>query len=338
MALDFLNGTPETKNNNTVQQSTLPDWYSSYIQGVANKASQIAQRPYQPYQGQRIADFNDDQQAAFDLIRNTQGAYQPMLDAAKSAMTAGQGGLSGIPQYQQGATQAVAGPAGQWTDAGVAAKYMSPYTQSVVDEIGRLGNKNLTENIIPDVQANFVGSGQFGSSRNATILGNAVRDAQTNITGLQSSALQSGYTGAQNQFNADANRTQQQGALQTQANLGAGNLGVSGAQAGTQIGAGLGSLATTQQQLRNNDATALGAVGGQQQALEQQGYDTAYQEFLRQQGWDWDQLSKVQGAVQGAQLPTQTSQSSSSATTPAGTSPLQWLTAIGGIWNATQNP
>jgi len=335
MALDFLtSGTPAASNTNQASSTTLPDWYNAYIQGLAAKGADVASTPYQAYPGQRLADFNDDQMKSFQQVRDMQGSWQPTLDKATGALTQAQTGLGAVPGFGTAATSAVSGPAQGWTDAGTAAKYMSPYTQSVVDEIGRLGNRNLMENIIPNVESNFVGSGQFGSSRNADILGRAVRSAQDDITGQQSTALQAGYTGAMGQFNADAARAQQQEQLQATTNLGAGNLAVTGANAGTNVGGALGQVANQQQQQQVADATALGSIGGQQQQLEQTGFNTSYQDFLNQQGWDWSQLGKLQGLVSGAQLPTSTSASSSTAQTPAGTSPLQWLSALGGLYNS----
>lgn len=321
MALEFLTqGNPSSQNGNAVTQTTLPDWYNSYIQGIAAKATDIAKQPYQNYPGQQLADFNDTQRRAFDLVSANVGSYKP-------ALTQAAGALGNASQYGAGAVAAVGGPSQSWIDSGVAAKYMSPYTQSVVNEIGRLGNQNLFENIVPQVQSNFVGSGQFGSSRNAEILGRSIRDAQTNISGLQSGALQSGYGMAANIFGADANRAQQQQQLQAQTGLGAGQLAnVTGAQQG--------ALAQLIQSLGLNDASALGAVGGQQQALEQSAYDRALANFKEQRDWDWTQLGKVQSAVSGVQLPQGTQSSSSSTGSPAGLSPLAWLTAIGGLYKA----
>lgn len=339
MALDFLtSGSPASTNTNQATQTTLPDWYNAYIQGVAGKATDIAKNPYQAYPGARIADFNDDQMTAFQKVRDNSGNYLNDTNAASATLGGAQGALGQVSGLVGGAQTAVGGPAAQWTDPGVSAKYMSPYTQNVVDEIARLGNRNLTESVIPQVQSNFVGSGQFGSSRNADILARGVRDAQTDISGLQSTALQNGWNTGMGQFNADANRTQQQGSLQAQTALGGANATTSAANAGAGIGAQQGALGQLKQTLGNNEATALGAVGGQQQALEQKGYDTGYQDFLNQQNWDWTQLGKVQGAVQGAQLPTGTSGSTSQASSPASPSPLGWVNAITGLYNATQTP
>lgn len=341
--LDYLTqGGAGATNGNTVQQYTLPDWYNSYIQGIAAKATDIASNPYQAYPGARLADFNDDQRLAFDKVRANQGVANPNLDAAGDLLSGAtgrvQGALGQVGGFGTAAVDAVGGPAANWTDPGVADKYMSPYTKNVVDEIGRLGNRNITENILPSVQSSFTGAGQFGSTRNADILGQYIRDAQVGITGEQSKALQAGYTGAAGIFAGDANRTQQQGSLQAQTNLGAGNMNVTAARTGadtaSQLATQQGALGQLKQSTAATDASALGAIGGAQQGLEQQGYDKSYQNFLTQQGWDWQQLGKVQGAVTGAQLPTGSSGSTSQTSTPAGTSPLAWVNALGGLYNA----
>jgi hypothetical protein len=335
MALDFLtNGGPAVNSGDSATQTTLPDWYNRYIQGIASKATDIAATPYQNYPGQQLADFNDDQRKAFDTVRANQGSYKPALDAATGMISGAQGGLQQAAQYGANATGAVAGPAQSWIDPGVADKYMSPYTKNVTDEIARLGNQNLMQQVIPGVMSNFVGSGQFGSTRNADILGQNVRDAQTNISGLQSTALQNGYNSGAGIFANDANRQQQQGQLQANTNLSAGQLATTGASVGTQAGTAMGGLGQLRQTLGNNDATSLGAIGGQQQQLEQTGYDLSKQNFQNQQNWDWTQLGKVQGAVQGAQLPTGSTTSANQSTSSAGTSPLAWVTALGGLYNA----
>lgn len=346
-ALDFLTQgqNPPSSTNNAAVQQTLPDWYNNYIQGIASKATDIASQPYQNYPGAQVADFNDDQQNAFQGVRDNQGSYQPALSSATSTLNGAQpqvqGALGAASNYIASAPGAVAGPAQAWTDPGTAAAYMSPYTQSVTDEIARLGNQNLNENLIPQVQSQFVGSGQFGSSRNADVLSHTIRDAQTNISGLQSAALQSGYTGAETAFNNDANREQTQGQLQANTGIAAGNassnLAGTGASSATGLAAGQGALGSLQQQLGYNDSTSLAGVGSQEQNLEQTGDTAGYNNFLNQQNYDWTQLGKVQGAVQGAQLPAGATSSTNTTNTAAGygTSPLGYMSALTGLYNAT---
>jgi len=83
---------------------------------------------------------------------------------------------------------------------------MNPYTSAVVDEMGRLTNRNVQENIMPNLGAAAVGSGQFGSRRQQQVTGNALRDIQADLMGKQMQALQQGYTTAGTQAQTDLSR------------------------------------------------------------------------------------------------------------------------------------
>jgi hypothetical protein len=117
---------------------------------------------------------------------------------------------------------------------------MNPYIGNVVDRIAQLGQRNLTENLLPQVNATFTGSNTFGGSRNADFTARALRDVNESILGAQSQALQGGFSGAQNAAAGDLAR-QQTMASQAQAMpwqdirnlwaLGAGERGVGTEQA-----------------------------------------------------------------------------------------------------------
>lgn len=336
--LDYaLNGAgPPQYNSNQTSQTTMPQWYEDYVQGIGSRATALANRPYQPYTDQRQAGFTAPQTQAFQNIENNQGAWQPGNATAQSMVSGVPGDVNArLGQGQtaaQGATSAVAGPAQSFTDN--YQKYMSPYTSSVVNEIGRLGNQNLNENILPGVQSSFIGAGQFGSTRNADILGRSVRDAQTNISGLQSQALQSGFGTSAGIFAGDANRNQQQQQLQASTGIQAGQLANQGAQIGagaaTSAAGALGGLSQMQQTGLATDASQLAGVGGLQQQQAQRGLDTSYQDFQNQKNYDWQNLSNAKGAVQGLPLPTGTATSLNTPAANAPASPLAYLAAMGG--------
>lgn len=369
--LSFLfNGTPpQAVTGSTTSTANVPDWLSDYRRGIAGKATAIAGNGYQAYPDARLADFNGDQQNAFQSVRNNQGDWKPELGAAQQTAASiapnADARLAQGAQYGAGALGSVTGAAGAANDiAGSAAgaangavagpaqtftnnyqQYMSPYTANVVNEIGRLGNQNLQENLIPGVQDQFLGNGQFGSTRNADILGRTVRDAQTNISGLQSNALQAGYNTAGTLFNQDANRAQQQGQLQATTALNAGQLGTQTALGGgsmvgqTALGAGTlanngasigayadtaqaaqqGALATMQQTLGNNDAQNLANVGSAQQGLTQAGLNTSYQDFLNQRDNDKNNLTWMNSMVNGLPVNTSSTQITNNPATNANT-------------------
>lgn len=266
-----------------------PDWYNDYIRGIGGKAAELAGRDAtQPIPQQSVAGFTPDQQQAFAQIRANQGAFRPYTDAAS--------GQFGAASGQAGAaTAAVAGPAANFTQNWQ--QYMSPYTQSVVNEIARLGTQNFSENVMPQINASMIGSGQFGSTRNADVLGRAARDTQQNITGQQASALESGYATAGNLFNQDANRQQQQQQLQAQTALGSGALF-------NATGQNFGALGQAVSQLGYGDAQTLQASGQQQQQLDQLGLDTAYNNQVSRNNYDWSTLDRLNSLTRGMQLPT----------------------------------
>lgn len=177
-----------------------------------------------------------------------------------------------MPTYNAGvdATQAATTP---FNSSSLDA-YMNPYTSNITNEIARLGNQNFTNNILPGINSQFTGGGMFGSSRNAVALGRAAEATQADITGQQSQALQQGYGQALNAYQADQQRK-------------------------LAAGAQLTNQATQGQSLYGGDVNALAATGQQQQQLQQQGLDTAYNDFLIQQQYPQAQAQYFNNIVRG---------------------------------------
>ena len=377
-ALTYLFGgqQPSGVDTSTAATNGLPTWYQQYLSGIAGKATQIAgNQASMDVPAQSVAGFNSDQTQAFQNTRDAQGSWQPDINAATqtaagingnagSLVNQGLNAVAGpardtagqVTGYGNAAMGSVAGPAQTW-DTSQAQKYMSPYTSQVIDNIQRLGQRNLTENLLPAVQDQFIGSGGFGSTRNADILGRTVRDANTDINGQVTNALNSGYTNAQTAFTADANRQQQQQSLQANTDLGAGNMeagalsadatrqqqqqqmqgsaALQGAGAMTAAGTAgaqqLGALGTATQQLNLNDNQQLSAIGTQEQNLQQQGLDTAYTNATNTNNFDWNTLNNLNSVVRGLQLPStaaQTTNAPASSTTPYSGSALSGVGAL----------
>lgn len=176
-------------------------------------------------------------------------AAQPYFDQAAGMSSYG----AASPLLNQGANVDAAAAANPLVSKGTdswtnnVSSYMSPYTQQVTDRIAQLGQRNLTENLLPAVNKTFTGSGQFGSSRNADFTNRAVRDANESILGQQAQALESGYQTAANIYGQDASRALQGG-------LGLGQLTDANAQRQIQAGTQLGNMT-------NADANRLTQIG-----------------------------------------------------------------------------
>jgi len=222
-------GTPSTPSSGTLthgaalpnitttqQQATAaPAWYMDYLNNLAGKSTAAGANAQ--YIGAQPL-----QQQAFNQTAANVGNYQPNLQSA-NALTMN-AATTGAPDLAQG--------------------YMNPYLSSVVDEAGRLGLQNIRNTISPQATAGAVGSGQFGSTRGANVLGQNVTNALQNLGGQQQGLLAAGYQNALTAAQADLQRQM-----------------VGGSQ--------MGALGTTTQQLGMGDVNALSTLGGQQQQIAQ---------------------------------------------------------------------
>lgn len=286
----------------TQSETVLPQWYTDFAQQLMANQQALMQRPYETAPMPRVAGFSDLQQQAFGAVPGAAGAYQAPLQQATQATQGlmGQTGAAAAQPYAQQAAQQATNLAG----------YMNPYQQAVVDRIAQLGQRNLSENILPEIEGRYIQAGQLGfgardgagtPSGMMTDVARAVRGTQEAVLAEQSGALQAGYTQAQQAAQQD---------LARQAQLAATMGGVAGQDvtrglAGAEQLAGLGAQA---QALGLTGAGALSTYGAQQQAQEQQNLNVAYQDFLRQQGYPQEQINAALQTFGGVAkgVPTQT--------------------------------
>jgi hypothetical protein len=204
------------------------------IDNLLNRQHHIAaMRPYVAYSPEaRVAAVPAEQKRA-NLLANETGDYKPYLERARqmNAQSA-----SSFPSQVQ--------------------EYMNPYQHHVVDRIAELGKRNFAENIMPMLEAQFVKSGQFGSSRHADLAQRAARDQQAETQAAQRQALSEGYGQAAAIHNADKERM----------------FGSAGLE---------GSLGQSTQEQRLRDYEALQNAGDLNRDVDQQHRDARYNEWIR---------------------------------------------------------
>lgn len=101
--------------------------------------------------------------------------------------------------YNQTPGQGALGAAAQY-DPTKQQNFMNPYTEGAANEVMRLSNQNLMENVLPGINTTFTGAGQFGSSRNMDMTGRAVRDNQTSIDGALATMYKNAADTANTQY------------------------------------------------------------------------------------------------------------------------------------------
>lgn len=204
-------------------------------------------------------------------VGGIQGAQQVAAGAQPYIQQAGQ-------MYQQGAQY----------DPNQLNQYLNPYTQQAAGAVQTQLNRNLTENVLPQINSTFTGAGQFGSTRNADFMNRAVRDNQQALADALAKANYGAYdTANQNYLNW---AKMGQGAAGGLAGLAGAQLDYAG-QLGELAGAGSG---LTQQQLTN---MLTGAQA--QQQLQQSGLTANYQDWLKQQQFPLEVMGGLSQAVGG---------------------------------------
>ncbi len=178
----------------TFTQSVIPQWYQNQAQDLLAQQKELAARPYQPYQGQRIAGFNETQQQGFDATKANAFNYQPALGGALQGVNeAGQrSSLSVMSPFLPGVMDAsgqkpaydLLGEAQKYTAMGAdplglrmaqpyldkaggsavdnISTYMNPYMDKVIQGFADAGARNLQEKLIPAATSKYIGAGQLG--------------------------------------------------------------------------------------------------------------------------------------------------------------------------------
>jgi len=276
------------------QATQAPSYYTDYLSNIASKGAAAID----PTTGAQYVGAQPLQETAFANVQGAAGAFKPTLTAAENVLLSARDSTSPLSAATDYLTAAGTDP------SQTATGYMSPYTTGVVNQIGNVGQRNIMQNLAPQATAGAVGAGQFGSKRGAEVLGQTIQNANRDILGQQTSAMDKAYQTA-----LDAAIRQNQ--IQQQLGSTAGTLASQGTQNLTNLGNVAGQLASTNQALNLADINALATLGEQQRTLKQ-----------NEQLFPLSNLSTLSGMLRGYNVPTTTK-------TTAEMSPLSALAGVG---------
>jgi hypothetical protein len=272
----------------TVSNTNIPEYARPYVEtmlGQSAALTDINQNPYQNYGGQRIADFSPLQQKAFEEVANQTVASQ-LAPATNLATASGLGSID-ISGRMAGVGQDYARQA---TDPGSVQAYMSPYIQGALQpqllEMNRQYNATANQ-----MRGQAAGAGAFGGSRSAIQQAENQRNKNMGMNAAIGQGYQDAFKAAQQaqQFGANLGLQGYQGALSglAQANTAAGTLGQ------------LGQTEFGQEQAILGEKQKVGAI---QQGQAQQGLDLAYQDFIKQKNYPYQQLAFMSDMLRGLPL------------------------------------
>jgi len=286
------------------QSTQAPDYYTKYLSDIASQGLSAVN----PTTGAQFVGAQPLQQQAFNTVQNASTGYQPTLDQASQTLT----NASNMASPLKSATPYLT--AAQNDPSQMAQTYLSPYIQSVIQNLSDAGQRNIQQNLAPSATASAVGSGQYGSQRGAQVLGQVTNNANRDLASQIAQTLNTGY-------NTALTTAQQQNQLEGQLGTTAANAANSGQQNLTQLGNTQSNLAAQNQALGLAGVNALSTLGGQQQTIAQ-----------NQQNFPLTNLSTLSSLLRGFNVPTST-------TTTAQGSPLSGLASVGaGVQGLLQNP
>lgn len=179
----------------SAQQSTLSDWAGPYVSDMLGKAQAISETPYQTYQGPMTAGASDLQSKVFQGLGNlafpsnlgqtfsSTGAYQPPTFTSGSTSPATPGETSTHP-------------------TGIAAQYMNPYLQAVLDpQLAELRRQNDITNM--KTNAGLTSQGAFGGGRQAIMNAENNRNLMQEMNKTVGTGYANAYDKAMQQFNTE---------------------------------------------------------------------------------------------------------------------------------------
>lgn len=306
-------------NTNTNYAAGMPawandvysNWYSDPLStGQTSNLTQAYNSLMNPNQA-----WTDGIQGALGQVNQWQGtqqqangALQPWDNTIQGALGTAQGAAGTFGQAQSSIQS------GSQYDPNQLQQFMNPYTQDAANMVTTMANRNLMENVIPQINSTFTGNGQFGSSRNADFMGRAIRDNQQAIANSLGTLNYGAVKDANANYSDWANKDLAAG--QDLINLGSAQTNNANVQA--NIGSGYGALSGAYNTLGNGVLSSMGALGNlntagnnmsttqaqnqltaakDQQALQQAGLDANYKDWTTQQQFPMGALSAVSQSV-----------------------------------------
>lgn len=305
----YLGGSSSPGPNTTYSQtSNIPEYAQPYVermlgaaQGEIFSPDGTSIRPYKPFStdpNAYFAGFSPMQQQAQQQAAN-------MRVTPETGMASGLAGAAGM-----GALGTQYNPMGAYSQQfgqQQAEQYMSPYMQNVVN-VQQAAAQRQADIARTGRNAQAVQAGAFGGSRQAITDAEAARALADQQNAIQAQGLQSAFSQAQQQFNAD----QAQRMAAQQANIGqqqfGATLGMQGLQTGLQAAGQLGQLGQNiyGQQMGINQLQ--NQYGAQQQALEQAKINQQIQDYATAQQYPMLQLANMNALTRGLPMQSATTQ------------------------------
>ena len=254
---------------------TLPEFAKQPTADIAKTLEALLGQQLQVPQ-QQVAGFSPTQTSAMNLAMQGIGSFQPFLQAAQAAQTAGLGTIGTGAQIAAGAD----------FSPGAARAFMDPYQQAVTQEALKEVDRQaaMAQN---QLSGQAVKAGAFGGSRFGIQQSELARNAQDLKSRRIFEDLSRNFQQAQGAARAANQQRLQAGQVFGQ--LGRATSGIGGAMAG---------LGGQLQQQQRQDVNQLLGIGGLQQQQAQKEFDVGTANIAAMENAPFQRLSTSAGILQ----------------------------------------
>lgn len=285
-----MGGSSHTETSTKIDPALMALYQQNY-----DRAGQIADTPFQPYTGERVAGFNANQSAGFNTLQAA--AVDP---AAGNAISQAQDRVGSLMDYR-----APNITAGQLANTDLT-PYLNPYTDNVVNAaLGDLQHARDVQGVADNAAA--TASHAFGGTRQAVLDANTTNDYLRNVASTAAGLRQSAYQNAQQAALSDIGNRLSASSANAANDLAGAGVRMNAANQYAGLGRDYFNQLSQQGQLYS-------LVGAQQQALQQAQDDAAYEEFMRQLNYPYQQQQLRSQAL--GMMPIQQTQSTTNSSSP----------------------
>jgi len=284
-------GKSSGSTNSTVTQTNLPSYAKPYYEALMSDAQKVADKPYQAYQGPRIADLNGATTGAINSVTGMQ-ANNGTMQSGTAATQSAADKLGASADYKPGEVSA----GGSFRDS--AQSYMSPYMDAVVAN----QKKGVTQDFAQqagDRAASAVQAGALGGTRRSVADALANDDLNDRLNSIDANGYQQAYQAAQSQYNTENARDIDVAKTNVSNSMQGQQMSQAALQAQGALGNTLFQQGTSLNDQKLAVANAQMEAGKYLQDYDQSKLDLAYNDFVNQSDYQKQQLNWLSGILHG---------------------------------------
>jgi hypothetical protein len=277
--------------NSTVTQTNLPSYARPYYEAMMADAQSVADKPYQAYEGPRIANLNSSTTGAISTVnglQNNNGSMQAGTSATQSAADK----LGQSANYTPGTVDA----GGSFRDS--AQSYMSPYMDAVVANQKKGATQDFAQQA-GDRAGAAVQAGALGGTRRSVADALANDDLNDRLATIDANGYQQAYQAAQSQYNTENARDIDVAKTNVSNNMQGQQMSQAALQAQGALGNQLFNQGTALNDQTLKNAEAQMNAGKYLQDYDQSKLDLAYNDFNNQNDYQKQQLNWLSGILHG---------------------------------------